>query len=527
MKLKQNTGTVLRFDQKLALPSSMIALASVAPFAFGSRISVDDEVSLFRGSQTSPPLINAANPSLNVGDLTTWVGDGRWAAFLAELFIAPQPVVPVYPFFLFAVSLVVFFLIISKSLELHSRGASLLAFAVFCFFPTWSFILEFRALVVPAAVGILLTALAVNFSFTNSPDTDAGFSVLRRALISGLFYGTAIGTYQGFVVLFPLILLFSALLKWEPTHRLKQQIWDNRAAILSGVLGVPIYFAFDILLRAVFPVSRVYLEGYVADSLLGPEPLASLSAFPIYVGAFVLGSSSIFGTQFFLLPVSLIIFALLATHFRFRWHLAVFGIIAVPLAFAIVLAGPPFGIPLRALVAVPFLLFALSYLLVSRLESRSFLQYSIVTLVLLLTFESSRLVSGYAASHEFMDSFDRNLSSLVQTEVKTCAGLSQNPLFDAYGVPDVESPYPTAIGSSAGKSVFQWDGGNVDRIALLMRAHGHPQISPVPETQVEDLLPHYLEMRAWPNESWSKCVEGITLLKLGNDAGARHETQGK
>ena len=109
-----------------ALKALSILLALFAAFHVSEltnfTLSIDDELEAFR-----------ASPHL-------WVALGRWAGYLFEKFVLPQPVVPFLPLALFGLFCSIGYLFFLRAIgERYKDPWSLAFFPLFSAFPTWAF----------------------------------------------------------------------------------------------------------------------------------------------------------------------------------------------------------------------------------------------------------------------------------------------------------------------------------------------------------------------------------------------------
>lgn len=180
------------------------------------------------------------------------------------------------------------------------------------------------------------------------------------------------------------------------------------------------------------------------------------------------------------------------------------------------LISKPYRIPMRALMALPYVAWLPSILWLELAEKAKMKRWLFVGTVLsgLLITQCLIAISHYYGARAFNFRSDQLVaSSIVSTMVQQTASPQRGPInrLVTHGELKRVVPYGTAWYSSAEGSFFNWDHGSDSRIVAWLRAMGIEGLKPLEEKNVGALAPEFGQMQAWPSPN-SIRVEGNTVL---------------
>jgi hypothetical protein len=246
------------------------------------------------------------------------------------------------------------------------------------------------------------------------------------------------------------------------------------------------------------------LEVYSGSKAIYGASLGALGAVVVLGGVTILSAER---TPFQLARKALLLFLAAAT-------------LAIPLAL---MAIAP-GLPLRALVGVPYAAWLFAALsLTNRLHIP---RIAGALAVFTSCFQIAYLLSLYAASLSITGNHDRLLAEAVYQRIAAVnEGFDRQRVYlvDFFGSKSVStSRYPIAPTSTLGRTFFDWDGGNAIRIVLYMKLLGYDNLSTIGIDDRHRMTSVFVDMPAWPAKESVKVVDGITLVKLGGHPDGFH-----
>ena len=68
-----------------------------------------------------------------------------------------------------------------------------------------------------------------------------------------------------------------------------------------------------------------------------------------------------------------------------------------------------------------------------------------------------------------------------------------------------------------GSSIFEWDGGNPYRAGAFMRLLGMGNFRIINNQERAKIIDHVEEMPSWPNHDSVRNIDGIIVVKFGDD----------
>ena len=414
-----------------------------------------------------------------------------------------------------------------------------LAFPLYAGFPTWMFLTSLTTACCWAGIAQLSVVAALD-RFRRIFDPATSNLLSRRAVIATntllcvVALAVAIGFYQAFLTSF--LVLGLGMLLVAPHDDMQSARQTAQRVLVLGVitvLGLALYAVIDGAFRRAYGLYDTnYLGGMFHLQALLDSPLAVFGQTARSLVATYAGQAAIYGSEIVTFPI--ILFSGVAAVFlwpsastgRQLWRLVlVVGILCSPFALHLINNG---WMPVRTYVAIPavFWLFAMLGL-TSRMRAIA-LTSLLATLVSLLQilYASNQY---YAAGH-FARMHDQQLAAALYERVAEV-----NPDFDAqmtytvdfFGARPFMTNYPRPDSSTLAFSFFEWDGGNEDRMLRYMRLLGYTNLVQASGAQRQKDLDVFKTMPTWPAKDSVRVQDGITLVKLGPNAGWPFNTQGQ
>jgi Glucosyl transferase GtrII len=461
-----------------------------------------------------------------------WIVTGRWAAYLFLRLLAPQPIVPFFPAFLFGLGLALSYpLLLSCFRVKRLQPVHYLTFPLYAGFPTWAFLTSLTTASCWAGAGQLAVVLALHRYRRTLDALDSGPSRNRAALaINALLcivaLAVAIGFYQVFVVAFVALGLGTLLVDLPDSTRpfwstLKRALWLAALTVLGGAL----YSMIDAAFRHSFGLLETsYLGGFLHLRALIDAPLSVIKQTVRSIVDVYAGLAPVYGVNSVTFPF-IILSGLVAVLFwggqsagngMLRFALAV-GILCMPFLLHLLNGG---AMPLRTLVAIPsvFWLFAM-FGLTSRVRvvAMTALLATVLGLVQILYASNLYYAAGY-----FTRIHDQELAAAVYARiVELQPDFNSGKIYkvDFFGPHTFQTVYPRPLSSTLSFSFFEWDGGNEERILDYMRLIGYTNLRMASPEQRRQDLAEFDRMPAWPSRDSVRIVGDVTLVKLGTTPG--------
>lgn len=481
-------------------------------------LSIDDEFAVFRD-----------RPDV-------WIGQGRWTAYLIERLIFPQPVMPFVPNFIFCLLITFGYMLLSRSHGLSRDWRTYLLFPVFCGFPVWWFIAEFYANLPSIGLGVLLVSASI-FVFARSENRLASSrrTEVILTVIQAILLATAIGAYQSLLLMhvaMGLGIVLVRLLFSDKTdgQDIRVAIWRIVRLGMVASLGLVIYQTINAYAQWLVPSRSEYLEGFWRLDDLIRNPAEVISGVFKQMGSFYSGDPSTYGVS--LGSVAAVVAAsgvFLLMQFWGHGSLVLSALLWVAILFTPFILNLVSGgiIDSRSLVAVPYVVWLMAILL---LKSRRLVLVTVaLAIILSLELQIVKAIGTYAAISFIAQEHDRMLATDLYrriSELDERFNRDQEILVDFYGTKNVETPYPYVWSSTMGASFFDWDGGNPWRMVEFMRLLGYTNIG-IPDTERRlQMTPIFEAMPKWPAPESVRKVDGVFLIKLGDNPDPVHTRVG-
>jgi hypothetical protein len=140
--------------------------------------------------------------------------------------------------------------------------------------------------------------------------------------------------------------------------------------------------------------------------------------------------------------------------------------------------------------------------------------------LLILEFQILQATGLYAAAIEITGNHDRALAANLYERVGALStdGCNDKPcVVDVYGQYHINTPYPTAWGSTMGASFFEWDDGNIYRMFSFMRLLGYTNFVALGDPQYRtNNITLFEKMPVWPAAGSVIKSKDVYLVKLSN-----------
>jgi hypothetical protein len=473
-------------------------------------LSIDDETSALR---VSPDI---------------WVAQGRWGMYLIEKFLMPQPVVPFMPELLLVIASSIFYVLVFTCLKIKIDWRAYLSFPVFLLSPVFIHIGSFYGNITGISLGLVLVALACFLFFYESHGHAQNFGAkVIGLLISSILLGTAIGIYQSFLLLYPCIVLSACILRRD---------WVEKRAILKvfllvllpSVAGLIFYYVVKILFKSYgFLEQPAFWARYDLLPRLIEKPFTVLFDTLGDVLSFYLGAQTIFALSMLFQPLVLLLgvsVLLTSSEHRLKLLLILSLILLLPFVMNLV-AGP---LPPRALLSFAFSIWLLSFLGLSaknisvRVLAIIFCVGLNLQYLYLSSVQSATATLALEEDKRLAQDIYNRMTELIPDEMKEPYKVVY---LDVYGQRSVITPYSKygkAMGSTIGASFFQWDSGNIWRMASFMKLLGYHTVQPLDNDRRESIIDRYQKMPVWPQPGSVIREQDIFLVKLSDTADPLH-----
>lgn len=481
-----------------------------------------------------------ANLSLSIDDemgaarenAEVWISQGRWAVYLIERFIFPQPALPFAPYLLLATCLAASYMMLIRSHGHIPTWKTYLIYPVLCGYPTWWLISEFSSNVPGVAIGCLLTCFSAYLAFIGDlPDEEQYRRSKLRVVTIPLLLAFAIACYQSLIILYVCICLGITLTKllsdrsnWR--HAALLLFKNGLTTVTYVVAGAIFYFVINKIAQNLANSYSPYLSNFVKIDNLLRFPIETIAAIAAEAKKMYTGDASRFGAA---IPAmnGLLVLSLLSivTYGRSRCVPALFTftlLLAAPFLLHFI-AGAE-NVPLRTLIALSYVTWIMALVILSS-QNLIILACALVIMPL-YQLQTLGVTSQYIASAKLTQDHDHALASDIYLRLKELAsqGATDKPVvIDIYGHKPFHTRYATAWTSTTQASFFDWDNGNQLRMVTYMKLLGLDDIESADESTRHAMTPRFLQMPVWPAPGSVAEFDGVYLVKLSSDADPIHQ----
>lgn len=507
-------------EERPALKALPYLISIAAAFHFSSlaafSISPDDEFAAFR-----------TNPDV-------WISQGRWTVYLVERFVLPQPTVPYLPNAIFCVCVSIAYVFLVRAHGLGATWRTYALFPLFCAFPTWAYLAEFYANLPSASVGLVLSsagALVFQRTFVRpalGPWEPSPFrSEWLGLALQALLLAAAMGAYQSHLFasvgfgLGIVVLTTRSKPDVRPRDVGKMLAW----LLISTAAGAGLYWSIQKVALAVSGVRVTYIDQFMQLNLLLEHPSDRLKFVYDELLAVYSGSAVLYGASLGCVGVLTVVGATSIPYSGRTWRTATLLVLsAAVLLLPIAMMAVAPDLPLRSLVGVPYAVWLFGVLATTH---RLHIPRIVGTLTVVVSaFQFAYLLSLYAANTALTGSHDRIFAEAVYERIASAHDdfdRRRTYSVDFFGAKSMNmARYPSATTTTLGRTIFDWDHGNSDRIVSYMALLGYDNLTTVDEDRRRRLTPEFQPMPAWPARDSVKVVDGITLVKLGIDPDPWH-----
>jgi hypothetical protein len=441
-----------------------------------------------------------------------WLQQGRWGMALLTALLPDFESLPLLSTVLFGAGLLAATWRALGDLRLRQGGA--FAFAlVHVGFPLWLHIAEFNTLA--AGFGIALAAAAWGAHGLLQPGRT-------ERIVGVLLLAFAISVYQTLLLYAALYLLFALHARWQDEDGARG--WHARALealplLLGGLAALLAYWLVQKIALACSGLAPVYTGDYLQLERLRAAPRDGVKLALRYAGSLLLGRHPIYlgwGVGVLFLAWA----GLWPWRTRLQrargerdWTLealvlvGALALLALPALFSLA------SLPARAYVAWP--------LLAAWLASRTgplFPARRGAWLALLLGYfvvVATSIGASMWRSDRLVHDADAALARELGAAVHAAGGDAHPVRFTLVGARSFPFGGQVQRAEVFGDSFFEHDGGNVYRVALLMRLQGVEDVEGVWLAREPNLVEAQRAMPAWPQPGSVRAVDGVVIVKLG------------
>jgi hypothetical protein len=517
-----------------ALALFVLAIVSMGGFLFSHTLSIDDELTLFAGPD----------------GWLSWFNQGRFLIGLLQRLV-PQPVTPLFPYVLLACCYVVSYILIIAVHGLRHRWTTHLGFLIFILFPTNWLSQEFVINVPGFGVGLVLVSFAAYITARTAP-TKPDFKLSSLSISSILLLILAIGGFQSLITLYLSIGAGNLLFRLCSTDDTISGDSRNRPRLSSlvpwfanGTLAVVLHSALLKLYLAISHTEVHQIDRYFRSPyfMLRTEPQAYIHGNISQLLQTYLTPGLFYGHSLWALTALLAGFPLVVMMKQAgkKYHqnpppvnardpqnlnqqqiatLIALAALLLLLPLSLNIISKPYRIPMRALMALPYLAWLASSLwlrgdLTFRNLSVSRNATTITGALLsgILVFQCLICSSNYYAARAYNFRSDQLVAASIAAAITQAknAPSRQVSYLASQGSLKREVPYSVAMYSTAGSSFFNWDGGNDSRMVTWLKAMGISHLKPATEIQKSLYSKEWEQMSVWPAPG-SIVVRNDTIL---------------
>lgn len=436
---------------------------------------------------------------------------GRWGHSFLREYILPEPFAP---FFTTILSLA----FLSLSASLTARISRLDTFwscvlsVLYISLPQFAYQLEFANQSDTVAIGTFISTMSV-YAFMNG-----GFKLSSRwGIASLLLYSAAMSIYQSFTIL-PVTLILICI---------AYDIHKKRISYKYSLLVVCKFAIVSILATALYILATAIVQkalGIHGGSYLSDMIKWGKSDFFIVAGN-VLSSiidyfkfSTFYGLGIYALSayavVAVAVISIIKKQNNLMLILVMIAMILSPFIMIIALGGnqPPRAMSSLSPAFASAIVLPLMYI-GGRCVAVTF---SLIVIMVGCASSSRLFYSDYMSLQSDILLANRIASSIpiYAPEFKP----EKNPVY-FYGRKKLDNSWRMKKSDVFGNSFFAWDGGNNKRITAFFDINGIEKFKRVDRRLVEDVRRDATGMSTWPAKDSIKMVNGVLIVKLGNDPG--------
>lgn len=459
-----------------------------------------------------------------------WIAQGRFTTYLVETLLFPQPSIPFSPYLFLALTMALTYMLMVRAHGMAPSWRSYAAYCLFITYPSWWLIEEFSSNVPATGIGFLLVAAALTLQAAKPLDAKhVSRNEAGRLLLIGLLLAFAAGAYQTLLLLFACGTLGMVLCRsidatapfaWR--RAFGQIVYGGVCLVCAAVL----YVALNKTAMFVSGTSPEYIGNFVnVANLRAPRWLIGNIALEAWVT--YSGGAKLFGAAMPAAAVAMACAAVAVARARKRLalpHLLLFAVL-LGTPFLLSFLTGPYGLPLRAMVALPYVVWLGALLTFTCQRGLAW----IVGLAVFGLFQLQiiNLTSQYIATATLVQQQDRSMGFEIGRRMQLLRGEegAAKPIWlDIYGASEKErvSLFAAAPGGVTRGSFFGWDKGNIKRIAAYFRVLGFDTVRAAPPEVRTGFTKEFEQMPVWPQEGSLRRSGDYYLLKLGKTPDPGH-----
>ncbi len=450
-------------------------------------------------------------------DPSVWVAQGRWGAYLLEMFLLQQPTMPFVAPALFGLGCVASYLIVIKLVRPDAEfltANDYFLFPIFCAFPTWFFLSEFYSNI--GSIGVALAACTLSVWLTlghRRPATPVVFG----AIVCGAF---AISIYQSFILGIPVmgagIILARTWRNNEPINR------QDLVLLVTLIIGASIaYAAGNFVFKFFIPAQNAYFDGILQIGEFFANPVVIIGRTLDTVGGVYGFNQRTYQGMLWAVPALLLLGGFSAI-LENGWSkerrsvilICALGILLAPFAMDLLGAG---RLPIRSLVAVPFAVWLFGYF---ALESRrQWIRMASSVFLGIFIFQTVVIHNSYQATELFVGRHDALMAASVYDQIAASPGFDAAKTYPIaiFGSLSFVTVYPQPPSSTIGQSFFH---DNPWRIASYMKLLGYSKVSGPTLEQIDNTIVEASRMPVWPTPGSVIIKNDVALLRLSDEPSA-------
>jgi hypothetical protein len=438
-----------------------------------------------------------------------WVQQGRFTNYFIQDFIFTSPVTP------FATELMgLFFLSLSyyvmvKTLKWPFNLATFASFPVFIAFPSFYFINEFDANIIPTALGFLFTAMSVCciglMQENQRPSKMIG-------LLAIVLFALAIGTYQTFVTVF--IVLAICLMITQPALNIRPYVW-------SFVFGLLVYFVLDKTFRFFYSSIGSYSDALWSYKLFLVDPWAYILKVGQIVYSSWFSTDAFYGRSLQALSYFIVLFIINQFFIRKSVKNVILFLILLQTPFLVFYLANHFLI--RTYIALPLVAwFTVAFILINtKKHSLAYIMYGLLSMLLVqILYVNAR----YEQINIGVDQFNkRTVEQIYNRMIELNPSYDKETLHQIHSLGYITYPAPMPAGNVERMSSLDMLGISIFNYNYMAPAaifNNFMRINGVFNTQYLSIknddarLTIYHTMPVWPAKDSVKFIDGVYYIKF-------------
>ncbi len=386
---------------------------------------------------------------------------------------------------------------------------------LFVTFPQLSYQLVFGMMSVIAALGVLLSSLAV-YLFVKSFEIKSLPKKIFLFLIVSLLLMFTLAMYQAFIFIpatLYLILFFQS--SFEDTFKISLEI---KKTLLFGVVIIVSGVLYYLSVKIICPLQQ---GGYIESFVSGESENQFMKFYSIWkdnlLGSFYYGAKT-FSIVTLASIVLIIRFIIDRKHFLIR-ILTLFAILLIPFLLSLVITNgyhPPRLYLTSNLVFAFLIVFTINHLNLSSFNS-------VKTVIVLIIIINVYFVTNLFYSANKIYKHDRKIAekidSTIQIKYPNFINTEKSIYFYGFFPYEYHQKFRLEKSEIFGGSFYCWDNGNNYRIINFFKVADIAEYSMITKDNFDLVIDSIAKMPVWPNPESVKMINNTVIVKLGNNKG--------